>query len=481
MRRGALLASVAVALAVPAVAAAFSPNDPFAARQWYLAADRAFDPWPGPPALTPVRVAVIDSGVDATHPELAARIVASKSFVGGSATVDRQGHGTFVAGEIAAATGNGTGIAGIGLSAELVVARIVTPDGRIPITAEADAIRWAADQGARVINLSIGGVRDPLERRRDTFSDLEAAAVRYAYGKGAVLVAAVGNGDQSPSVPWSFASYPAALPHVIGVSAYGRSGAVPMFSNRDRIYNDIAAPGQEILSTFPRALTALRPTCTEQGYSSCGPDEYRRAEGTSFAAPQVSAAAALLLGLQPALRPDQVATILERTAVDANAANGCRRCPLLRDALSGWGRLDVARAVEALEAPLPAPDRYEPNDDAGIQAARLSARAKRLRATLDFWDDQRDVYRIRLKARQRLTARSTRPTGTAAALLLWRPGTQSVGGLRSQRLRLAHSVSRGAVEQLVYSAPRTGWYYLELKASTEGYGPYTLTLSRRRT
>ena len=155
------------------------------------------------------------------------------------------------------------------------------PDCSISLEAEADAIRWAADQGARVINLSLGGLRDPRKPERDTYSPLEAAAVDYAASKGAVLVAAVGNSDQAPDTPWPYASYPAALPHVIGVSALSRDGSVPFFSDRDAIYNDISAPGEDIFSTLPRALTKQNPTCVDQGYSDCGPEDYKHAQGTS--------------------------------------------------------------------------------------------------------------------------------------------------------------------------------------------------------
>src|SRR5205823_3369451 len=125
-RLAAAVAATGLALAGSAAAAGagFVPNDPLAPRQWYLAADHAFDFWPTPlpPLPSPgVRVAVIDSGIDGSHPDLAGRVAAAKSFVGGSPLTDEEGHGTFVAGEIAAATNNAVGIAGIAFPAKLVV------------------------------------------------------------------------------------------------------------------------------------------------------------------------------------------------------------------------------------------------------------------------------------------------------------------------------------------------------------------------
>ncbi len=282
-----------------AVAAAYVPNDPFFDRQWYATQNQSFDSWTEQPPLAAVRVAVIDSGIDGRHPELRNRIVAAKSFVKGPPTVDTQGHGTFVAGLIAAETNDGVGIAGLAPPAELLIAKVVGPQRSIPVEAEAKAIRWAVDNGARVINMSLSGLRDPQDPSRDTYSQLEADAISYAVSKGVLVVAAVGNSDQSPSEPWPYAGWPAALPHVVGVSALNRKGAAPTFSNRDPQFNDIAAPGEDILSTFPLTLTAAHPDCDEQGYSSCGPEEYRMAEGTSFAAPQVTAAAAMLFATSP--------------------------------------------------------------------------------------------------------------------------------------------------------------------------------------
>jgi subtilisin family serine protease len=481
----AAVAALALMLA-PAAAAlplrtSFAPTDPLTPKQFYLAQDHAFDAWgPELPVVSPVRVAIIDSGLDGGHPEFPrSRIWQARSWVGGSALTDEEGHGTFVAGMIGAAINNNEGIAGMAFPAQLVIAKIARTDQSIDVRDEAEAIRWAVDAGARVINLSIGGLRDPFNLKRDTFSKAEASAINYAVSRGALLVAAVGNSDEAPQSPWPFASYPAALPHVLGVSALTPTGNVPQFSNRDRIYNDISAPGQEIYSTLPRALTAQRPLCQNQGYSDCGPDEFRHAAGTSFAAPQVTAAAAILFALKPTLQADQVMNILERSSTDVNASNGCKQCPLQRDTFSGWGRLDVAKAIAALDGVIPAPDRLEPNDDAGGGAARLGTGVTTVKATIDFWDDQIDVYRLYFKKGQRIRLGLNGPAGAPTNLLLWKPGTKHVNDLRAQHLRAAQSIGPGSSHVIAYRARTTGMYYVEVKLTARGFGPYQLTISRR--
>jgi subtilisin family serine protease len=360
-------------------------------------------------------------------------------------------------------------------SAQLLIAKVVKPDGTIPLDAETQAIRWAADSGARVINLSLGGVRDPVHLNRDTYSQEEADAVAYAYAKGAVVVAAVGNGDEAFSEPWPYASYPAALPHVLGVSALTHAGGVPDFSNRDAIYNDVSAPGAGIFSTFPTPLTALRPTCADQGFSDCGSDDYRNPEGTSFAAPQVTAAAAVLLALNPALANSQVVALLEHSADDVNAATGCARCSLLRDPLSGWGRLNVAKAVAALAGPLPAPDALETNDDAGTHAHTLWGQTQSLQATLDYYDDSVDVYRVHIRKQETLHAGLTAWQGANVQLELWRPATKKVDQPATvKKLRAAL-----AKRSLAFKAPLGGWYYLEVKVASPGFGAYALKLTKR--
>ena len=455
---------------------AWTPSDPLVAQQWYLAHSRFYESWLDLPTLAPVTVAVIDSGVDSSHPELAGRILDSESFVGGSAR-DSLGHGTFVAGIVAAGVENGIGIAGLAPSAELLVAKVVTSSRTIPVEAEARAIRWAVDNGAGVINMSLGAIRDPLDPNRDAYSRLEADAIAYAVSKGVVVVAAVGNADQAPYAPWRYANYPAALPHVLGVSAITEAGGVPKFSNRDKVYNDIAAPGREILSTFPRPLTARFPACVNQGYSTCGPDEYREAQGTSFAAPQVTAAAAVLLGTRPTLRPEQVTALLERTAVDSDSTNGCPLCPIGRDEHSGWGQLDVASALASLPDAIPSRDRYEANDDVGRRAQGLAGKNRLVRATVDFWDDQDDVYAFRLRARQRVYVglRGVR-SGADLSLALWLPGTRSIDDVTSLRSRAKVSARAGPREYFSYRARATGTHYVQVRMSSPGATRYRLRI-----
>ena len=419
-----------------------------------------------------MRVAVLDSGVDGGHPVLEPAIAAARSFVGGDPLVDMSGHGTFVAGEIVAVAR-----AAVPRSPALIQLLIgqITNGSSIEPGVEARAIYWAVDNGARVINLSLGGLRDPDQASLDTYSPVEAAAVRYAIAHRAVVVAAVGNGDEAPSQPWPFASWPSALPHVIGVSAIGPDGSVPSWSNRDQRFNELAAPGAGIVSTFPRSLTALNAGCPDQGYSDCGTRDFNPAEGTSFAAPQVSAAAALLLAADPQLKPDQVSWLLERNADDATPATGCAQCASGRDPLTGWGTLDIAKAIAALKGPIVPASPYEPTNDADNQARPLRAPHAHFTADLDYWENPVDVYRVRLAAGQQLwvtlTARSAN-----TMLALWKPGTAHVQAASSPRRRdrLIARTGSAVTKTLHYRARVAGWYYLEVALRTRTNLAYTI-------
>jgi subtilisin family serine protease len=460
--RLALPVVAAAALVAASAAAAFTPTNTYYPKQWYLGQDHAFDGWTAPPPLEPVKVGIIDSGVDCSLPDLQGQVAKAQSFVGGSGCMDSNGHGTIVAGEIAGAL-NSAGVVGLAYSSQLLVAKVVAPDGTIPLKAEAAGIRWAVDQGARVINLSFAAVRDPLTPDLDAFSKLEAQAVAYAVSKGAVVVAAVGNSDEAPTTPWEFASWPAALPHVIGVAALTHSGNVPDFSDRDDTFVDIAAPGVDIFSTFPRILTSQQQGCTPQGYTGCAKGDYSEPEGTSFAAPQVSAAAAVLLGLSPLLTNNQVSTLLERHADDLDAASGCASCTRGRDMFSGWGRLDVGQTVGGL-GKLPPTDRFEPNDRAS-EAHALWGKQPAVTAALDYWDDPVDFYRVRLARGQRFQARAK--AGVEIGLSLLR-GRKSV----------ARTSRSGRTQRVAYRARHAGWYDLQLRIERPGGGRYTLRLTK---
>ncbi len=475
MRRVLLASLLGLVVVGTATAAGSPPNDTYVARQWYLGRDHALDALDAAKQLFTVRVAVIDSGVELNHPELKNRVVAHRSFVGGTVS-DTIGHGTFVAGEIAAIADNNAGIAGLAPPARLVVAKVVRDDGTIPPKAEAQAIRWAVRQGARVINLSLGSTRDPSDPDVDGFSLVEQRAIQYAVRHGALVVAAAGNGNDAPQKPWPFASYPAAFPHVLAVGAYGRLGGVPSFSNRDDRFVDLAAPGMDIFSLFPRPLTAAFGACIEQGYSSCGTKDYRHADGTSFAAPQVSATAALLFGESAALRPDQVTEILKLSASDATAANGCAECSPGPDALTGFGRLDVGAALDSLQGPPPPADRFEPNDDVGSQASIVWSPLVAT-ATLDWWDDPNDVYRIHLDRGQRLSVYVRASAKLDPSIVLWKPGLRNLSDARSD-LRARRSIhGPGVPERIRFKAHRTAWYSLQVKLAKPGFGAYRIRLA----
>ena len=464
--RRALLGVGALALIAAASASAFTPTNQYYGKQWYLDQDHAFDAWATPPPLQQVKIAIIDSGVDCNLPDFQGQIVAKKSFVGGNPCSDSEGHGTIVAGEIAGEL-NSAGVVGLAFNSQLLVAKVVAPDGSIPLAAEADGIRWAVDNGARVINLSFGAVRDPRNPGLDTFSRLEAQAVAHAVSKGVTVVAAVGNSDEAPTSPWPYADWPAALPHVIGVAALTKSGNVPAFSDQDPTFVDVAAPGVDIFSTFPKGLTNDQPGCAPQGYTDCASGDYHRPEGTSFAAPQVSAAAAVLLGIDPTLTSSQISTLLERHADDVNAASGCSLCPVKRDKYSGWGQLDVAQAVAALSPgkPLPPADRFEPNDTVS-EAHPLFGRKPSVTATLDFWDDPVDVYRVRLARGERLNVvAQAHWAGASVGLSLWHEKT------------VAQTLHAGKTQRLSFRAKKAGKYFVKLR-DLGGAGRYLLELSK---
>jgi hypothetical protein len=156
---------------------------------------------------------------------------------------------------------------------------------------------------------------------------------------------------------------------------------------------------------------------------------------------------------------------------------GCPACADGRDALTGWGRLDVAAALAALGKPLPRLDRYEPNDDAGPRSAAISGVEKRVNATVDFWDDQDDVYAVRLRAGQPMYVGLTGADSTVdLSLALWLPTTRSIEDVRAFRQRVRVSARPGSREYFSFRTRAAGTYYIQVRMSSPGTTSYRLAI-----
>ena len=171
--------------------------------------------------------------------------------------------------------------------------------------------------------------------------------------------------------------------------------------------------------------------------------------------------------------------MLERSAVDLNATNGCAACSPGRDSLSGWGKLDVAAALAAAKSPLLHRDAFEANDDVGGHSGVPLARDGRIDATLDYWDDPSDVYPVDLAARRRLTVSVSGSLVGTARIALWGSATRTVSGVSATRA-LARSARVGATQRLVYVAPpqNGGRYYVQVSVRRPASGAYLLSWTR---
>jgi|GEM_PF-1162252 len=335
------------------------PNDTYASQQWGLASVRATSAWAylqqNPPAAgTSVTVAVVDTGIDLTHGDFdASRILPGRSFAGGVATnlvTDDHGHGTFVSGIIAATANNARGIAGVSgiWPVKILPVKVLDATGAGTVWDVASGIRWAADNGAKVINLSFGGFG---------YSQTEADAVAYARQMGAVVVAAVGNGNTNAD-----GFFPAAFPGVVGVGAVDTNPIHrASFSNYGSAL-DIMAPGVGILSTIPAHAAGANcqaPVC----YSEAGA-YYAAWNGTSAAAPFVSAAAALLLAKSPAMTEADLQNTLLATAEPLGTADQY-----------GHGLLQIGSAFGLPRGSSPDPQFVTPSEGAelwGIAELRVA-------------------------------------------------------------------------------------------------------------
>jgi thermitase len=310
--RGLFIVLLLVLAAACASARADAPDDRYYPNSWHHAQIGSEAAWALSGESRSVVVAVVDTGVDADHPDLAGHIVPGWNFNTFSAdTSPMSFHGTSVAGVIAATRNNAIGVAG--MADVSIMPIIVSPDpGGMSDLDATLGIRWAADHGAKVINISAGllqGVR---------FHE----AAQYAWERGSLVVVSTANvEDQYFGSGWQ---------EVVTVSASDHDDN--RFNSQFGTFLDLLAPGKDIYTTY---------------WEPAGQFQYAIGQGSSFAAPMVSGTAALIWSINPQLSPMEVRNILYSSAHDLGTSGW--------DMETGWGRLDAGAAAAAAAATVPEP------------------------------------------------------------------------------------------------------------------------------
>lgn len=282
-----------------------APNDVLYARyQWNLPIIETEKGWGIDRGNQNVIVGVVDTGVDLNHPDLKGHLLTGVNVVsqGKTSPSDDVGHGTHVAGVISALVNNGEGVAGMSWFNPILPVKVLDSSGSGSTYAVAQGVIWAADHGAKVINLSLGNYAD---------AQFLHDAIRYAFNKDVVIIAAAGNDNTERP------SYPAAYPEVLAVAATDANKNKASFSN----YGDhiaVSAPGVSIASTYPN-------------------NQYAALSGTSMASPHVAALAALIRSANPELKNTEVLDVLRRSAKDIG--------PSGKDKYYGYGQIDVVKAL----------------------------------------------------------------------------------------------------------------------------------------
>jgi subtilisin family serine protease len=287
------------------------PNDPwYAGGEWHLPMISASDAWSTTTGSSDIVIAILDSGVDGTHEDLAGNMVAGWNiYNNNSDTTDVNGHGTNVAGAAAARSNNSLGVASVCWNCKIMPVRISDSTGSATYSSIASGLNWAADHGARVANISFI-VSD---------SSTVTSAAKYFQGKGGVVAAAAGNYSTFDSA--------ADNPYILTVSA----------TDINDVHSDFSNYGNNIDLAAPEAV-----------YTTVRGGGYMYAGGTSFSSPIVAGVAALVLSVNPNLTAPQVQDILKQSADDLGTAGW--------DVYYGSGRVNAARAVAlAGGTPLPTP------------------------------------------------------------------------------------------------------------------------------
>jgi thermitase len=291
----------------------FPPNDPYWGYQYGLPAIHALQGWDMATGSSTVTIAILDTGVDLTHPDLAGKIVAGYDFVNNDRSPqDDYGHGTHVAGIAAALTNNATGVAGVSWGARIMPLKILDSTGSGDMLDAADAIVWATEHGAQVINMSFGTIKI-LDC---TYTPMQAA-IDYAHAHNVVIVAASGNAGKENIL------FPACAPNVIAVGATDNSNNITNFSNYGSAL-DLVAPGDRIYSTFLGGGVGIM-------------------SGTSMTAPFVAGLAAILRGLPGGETANAVEQAMECTALDLGEAG--------KDIHYGYGLIQMDAAIQQILTP----------------------------------------------------------------------------------------------------------------------------------
>ncbi|OGK21285.1 hypothetical protein A3C23_02125 [Candidatus Roizmanbacteria bacterium RIFCSPHIGHO2_02_FULL_37_13b] len=304
------------------------PNDTYYNKMWALTKIKAPQAWDQTTGSKSIIAAIIDSGIDVNHEDLKGNIVATKDFTG-CGMQDDVGHGTHTAGTVGAVGNNTTGVVGINWTVGIMALKVGCSGKDIALSTVTSAINYAADNGARVINMSLGGSGS---------SQSMADAISNAVKKNVVVVVAAGNssGNNADSL------YPASDPNVITVSATGPSDELAHYSSYGTCV-DVAAPGG---NPSGGSSTCTDATCIASTWPG---NKYNILTGTSMASPHVAGLAALVLSKNPSLTSLQVRQIIESSAVDLGTSG--------KDIKFGAGRIDVKAALDKVTggSPLPTP------------------------------------------------------------------------------------------------------------------------------
>jgi Subtilase family len=404
------------------------------------------DPVLTPPAVTPSSplIALVDAAADVSHPELAGH---TTTLPGVPVT---NPHGTGTA-SVASASANGVGLSGVWPGARTLN---VPLDENISCTDSAKGITKAIDADAAAINMSYGSSQ---------LCYPEYVAIQYAVAAGMVPVAAAGNEFTSGNP----VEFPASLPHVVTVGAIGPTDKPAYFSN-ENIALDLSAPGEGIPIAVPPSLDG-----------DGNQDGYEIADGTSFAAPMVTAAIAWVRAARPSLRGDQAADAVRFSAHDIGRKG--------YDSSTGYGRLDLAAALVRKAGPH---DPGEPNDDIDWVDGTMfrnpdrviysgAGKATHIRASLDAVEDPHDVYRVRVRPHSRVKVTAT-PTYGHITLRAFSSAAKS---LSQRRHRVGVSARPGNhVERLTLTdptgRPRTFYVALDVAKGNRLDAGYVLRAAR---